>query len=81
MQKHLALTNHQYNPQSLIFSKKVWDTLSRRREEDPEDTSAEAAPPSSAKSIARLADSHLADLKKAGMQESSKPRRRAGQAA
>ncbi|MEY2844045.1 MAG: hypothetical protein RI920_2082, partial [Pseudomonadota bacterium] len=28
VQKHLAITNHQYNPQSLIFSKKVWDTLS-----------------------------------------------------
>jgi tripartite ATP-independent transporter DctP family solute receptor len=28
VQKHLALTNHQYNPQSMIVSKKVWDTLS-----------------------------------------------------
>ena len=28
VQKHLALTNHQYNPQSVIFSKKIWDTLS-----------------------------------------------------
>jgi tripartite ATP-independent transporter DctP family solute receptor len=28
VQKYLALTNHQYNPQSIIFSKKVWDTLS-----------------------------------------------------
>ena len=28
VQKFLTLTNHQYNPQSLIFSKKVWDTLS-----------------------------------------------------
>jgi tripartite ATP-independent transporter DctP family solute receptor len=27
VQKYLVLTNHQYNPQSLIFSKKVWDTL------------------------------------------------------
>jgi tripartite ATP-independent transporter DctP family solute receptor len=27
VQKHLAVTNHQYNPQSFIFSKKVWDTL------------------------------------------------------
>ena len=33
VQKYLALTNHQYNPQSVIFSKKFWDTLSppRRR--------------------------------------------------
>ena len=28
VQKHITLTNHQYNPQSIIFSKKVWDTLS-----------------------------------------------------
>jgi len=28
VQKFVALTNHQYNPQSVIFSKKVWDTLS-----------------------------------------------------
>jgi TRAP-type transport system periplasmic protein len=28
VQKHIALTYHQYNPQSVIFSKKVWDTLS-----------------------------------------------------
>ena len=35
VQKHLAITNHQYNPQAVIVSKKLWDTLSRRREEDP----------------------------------------------
>jgi tripartite ATP-independent transporter DctP family solute receptor len=28
VQKYLVLSNHQYNPQSLIFSKKVWDRLS-----------------------------------------------------
>ncbi len=28
VQKHIVLSHHQYNPQSLIFSKKVWDTLS-----------------------------------------------------
>jgi len=27
VQKYLVLTNHQYNPQSVIFSKKVWDGL------------------------------------------------------
>ena len=35
VQKHVALTNHQYNPQAVIASKKLWDSLSRRREEDP----------------------------------------------
>jgi TRAP-type transport system periplasmic protein len=28
VQKHVAITNHQYNPQSVIMSKKFWDTLS-----------------------------------------------------
>ena len=28
VQKFMTLTNHQYNPQSVIFSKKVWDSLS-----------------------------------------------------
>jgi tripartite ATP-independent transporter DctP family solute receptor len=27
VQKYLAITNHQYNPQSVIISKKFWDTL------------------------------------------------------
>ena len=27
VQKYIVLSNHQYNPQSLIFSKKIWDTL------------------------------------------------------
>ncbi len=28
VQKHIVLSNHQYNPQSVIMSKKVWDSLS-----------------------------------------------------
>jgi TRAP-type transport system periplasmic protein len=28
VQKNLALTNHQYNPQSVLMSKKFWDSLS-----------------------------------------------------
>jgi tripartite ATP-independent transporter DctP family solute receptor len=28
VQKHMVITNHQYNPQSVIMSKKVWDSLS-----------------------------------------------------
>jgi len=28
VQKYVAMTNHQYNPQSIIVSKKFWDTLS-----------------------------------------------------
>ena len=43
VQKHLALTNHQYNPQSLIFSKKVWDTLSPGDRKILQDAAAEAS--------------------------------------
>lgn len=43
VQKHLALTNHQYNPQSLIFSKKVWDTLSAGDRKILQDAATEAA--------------------------------------
>jgi len=28
VQKYLTITNHQYNPQTVIISRKVWDTLS-----------------------------------------------------
>lgn len=67
VQKHLALTGHQYNPQSLIMSKKTWDTLTA------EDKKAitEAAVESGAfqRKINRdLMASNLDALKKAGMQ-------------
>jgi TRAP-type C4-dicarboxylate transport system substrate-binding protein len=42
VQKHLVLTNHQYNPQSLIFSKKVWDTLSADEKKIVQDAAVEA---------------------------------------
>ena len=42
VQKHLAVTNHQYNPQSLIFSKKVWDTLSAAEKKIIDDAADEA---------------------------------------
>ena len=43
VQKHLALTNHQYNPQSMIFSKKVWDTLTADEQKILQDAATEAA--------------------------------------
>ncbi|MBK6386839.1 MAG: TRAP transporter substrate-binding protein [Rhodoferax sp.] len=42
VQKYVALTNHQYNPQSVIFSKKVWDTLSPAEKKIIDDSSDEA---------------------------------------
>ncbi len=67
VQKHLALTNHQYNPQSLIFSKKVWDTLSADEKKVLQDAAAEAA--RFQRQVNRdKAAGDLAELKKAGMQ-------------
>ena len=67
VQKYLALTNHQYNPQSLIFSKKVWDTLSPAEKKILEDSALEAA--RFQRQVNRdAAAGQLDALKKAGMQ-------------
>ena len=42
VQKYIALTNHQYNPQSVLFSMKVWDTLSAAEKKVITDSAAEA---------------------------------------
>jgi tripartite ATP-independent transporter DctP family solute receptor len=69
VQKYLALTNHQYNPQSLIFSKKVWDTLSPAEQKILVDAAAEAA--KYQRQVNREAAAGQLDaLKKAGMQVS-----------
>lgn len=67
VQKYLAVTNHQYNPQSLIFSKKVWDTLSADEKKILQDAAVEAGR-FERQTNRELAASQLADLKKAGMQ-------------
>ena len=67
VQKFLTLTNHQYNPQSLIFSKKVWDTLSPAEQKILRDAAAEAA--RFQRQVNREAAAGQLDaLKKAGMQ-------------
>ena len=67
VQKHLALTNHQYNPQSLIFSKKVWDGLSAEERKIVTDAAVEAG--RFQRQVNRdAAASQLAELRKAGMQ-------------
>ena len=69
VQKYLTLTNHQYNPQSLIFSKKVWDTLSPAEKKILEDAALEAA--KYQRQVNRdAAAGQLDALKKAGMQVS-----------
>jgi TRAP-type transport system periplasmic protein len=66
VQKHMALTNHQYNPQSVIFSKKVWDTYSAAEKKVIEDSAVEATKFQREQSRAAVA-ANLELLKKNGM--------------
>jgi tripartite ATP-independent transporter DctP family solute receptor len=43
VQKYVAVTNHQYNPQSVLVSKKFWDTLSSDEKRILVDSASEAA--------------------------------------
>jgi TRAP-type transport system periplasmic protein len=43
VQKNLVISNHQYNPQSVVFSKKVWDTLTNDEKKLLGDAALEAA--------------------------------------
>ncbi len=67
VQKHLALTNHQYNPQSVVISKKFWDTLSEADRKVVQDAANESAKYQREQSRAAQA-SILEELKKNGMQ-------------
>ena len=67
VQKFLTLTNHQYNPQSLIFSKKVWDGLAEADRKLLKDAAVEAAAFQRKVNRDKSADD-LQELKKAGMQ-------------
>ena len=66
VQKHIALTNHQYNPQSVIFSKKVWDSLSAAEKKILDDSADEAAKGQREAARAAVA-TNLELLKKNGM--------------
>ncbi len=66
VQKHIALTNHQYNPQSVIFSKKVWDSLSAAEKKILDDSADEAAKGQREAARAAVA-ANLDLLKKNGM--------------
>ena len=67
VQKYVALTNHQYNPQSLIFSKKVWDTLTNDEKKILADAASEAAR-FQRQASRDAATSALDSMKKGGMQ-------------
>lgn len=72
VQKYLTLTNHQYNPQSMIFSKKVWDTLGAPEKKILQDAAVEASRFQRQTSRDAAAGS-IEQLKKAGMQVNELP--------
>ena len=66
VQKHLTLTNHQYNPQSMMISKKVWDQMSAEEHKIFLDSMAEAS--KYQRQFVRDYEAGLVDkMKKAGM--------------
>ena len=72
VQKHLALTNHQYNPQSVVVSKKFWDSLSADEKKLLQDAANESARYQREQSRAAAAGI-LDNLKKNGMQVTELP--------
>jgi tripartite ATP-independent transporter DctP family solute receptor len=72
VQKYLALTGHQYNPQSVIISKKFWDKLLPAEKKIVGDAVTESAKFQREKARA-LEASILDNLKKNGMQVSQLP--------
>lgn len=72
VQKYLAMTNHQYNPQSVIVSKKLWDGMSATERQILQSAATEAG--TYQRKVSReLAATQLDALKKAGMQVTELP--------
>ena len=67
VQKYLVITNHQYNPQAVIVSKKFWDTLSTAEKTILTDAAVEAGKYERQQSREQ-SKAALDDLKKKGMQ-------------
>jgi tripartite ATP-independent transporter DctP family solute receptor len=72
VQKNVVLTNHQYNPQSVIFSKKVWDSLSATERKIIDDSADEAVKAQREANRAAL-NNNIELLKKNGMTVTSLP--------
>ena len=72
VQKYMTLTNHQYNPQSVVISKKFWDSLSAPEKKILQDAANESASYERTQSRAQL-QTGLEDLKKGGMQVNELP--------
>ena len=72
VQKHVTLTNHQYNPQAVIVSKKFWDGLTNDEKKILQDSATEAAKFQRANSREQMTAA-LDTLKKGGMTVSEFP--------
>lgn len=72
VQKYLTLTGHQYNPQSVVMSKKFWDKLSASEQKIVADAVVESAKFERQKAR-ELEASLLDNLKKNGMEVSQLP--------
>jgi tripartite ATP-independent transporter DctP family solute receptor len=72
VQKYLTLTNHQYNPQSVVVSKKFWDSLSADEKKIVQEAVAESAKYQREQSRTAAAGI-LDELKKNGMQVNELP--------
>lgn len=72
VQKYMTLTNHQYNPQSVVVSKRFWDSLSPAERKILQDAAVESARFQREQSRSAAAGI-LEALKKAGMQVSELP--------
>nr|WP_315495409.1 TRAP transporter substrate-binding protein [uncultured Rhodoferax sp.] len=66
VQKYVTLTNHQYNPQSVIISKKFWDTLNAAEKKVIDEASDDATKYQREQSRAQAAAA-VDGLKKGGM--------------
>jgi tripartite ATP-independent transporter DctP family solute receptor len=72
VQKHMVLSNHQYNPQSVLMSKKFYDGLSAAEKKIVEDAMVEASKFQRTQSR-NLAGSITENLRKNGMQITTLP--------
>ncbi len=70
VQKHIVISNHQYNPQSVLISKKFWDGLSAEQKKWIDQAAVDAAKYQRAQARGAVS-SALDTLKKNGMQVST----------
>jgi TRAP-type C4-dicarboxylate transport system substrate-binding protein len=72
VQKYMTLTNHQYNPQSVVVSKRFWDTLAPADRKILQEAAQESTAYQRTQSRAML-QSGVEDLRKSGMEITELP--------